>query len=94
DLSEQVENWPLVKARPAFHYRLPNCELAQSGWSPALDWNRWVVVERLANTKELLEELSNAYLESDDRMLLPGKSGWTERVHEKLPAIDEAARTS
>jgi Putative amidoligase enzyme len=37
-----------VKPRPTFHYRLPNCLIDDPSWSFALEWNRWVEVERLA----------------------------------------------
>ncbi|RFF27185.1 MULTISPECIES: amidoligase family protein [unclassified Wenzhouxiangella] len=45
----------LIKARPAFHYRLPNCLIDQPDWSLATAWNRWVKVERLADDSERLE---------------------------------------
>ncbi len=45
----------LIKARPAFHYRLPNCLIDQPDWSLATAWNRWVEVERLADDSERLE---------------------------------------
>jgi hypothetical protein len=38
----------LISARPAFHYRLPNCMVDEPRWTLALEWNRWVEVERLA----------------------------------------------
>lgn len=38
----------LIKARPAFHYRLPNCLIDESDWNLAQAWNDWVEVERLA----------------------------------------------
>jgi len=37
-----------IKARPTFHYRLPNCLIDDPAWSFATEWNRWVEVERLA----------------------------------------------
>lgn len=36
--------------------------MSQPGWSIAPDWNRWVVVERLAADRSRLEELASAYL--------------------------------
>ena len=38
----------LVKPRPAFHYRLPNCMVDEPHWTVAREWNTWVAVERLA----------------------------------------------
>jgi hypothetical protein len=37
-----------VKARPTFHYRLPNSALDDPDWTIAVEWNRWIAVERLA----------------------------------------------
>jgi hypothetical protein len=51
-----------VKARPAFHYRLPNCEVNNKNWLIARDWNYWVEVEKLAEDKEMLDEMSQKYL--------------------------------
>lgn len=38
----------LIKPRPALHYRLPSCRLDDRSWSIALEWNRWLQVERRA----------------------------------------------
>lgn len=39
---------PLIKARPTYHYRLPDTNFADPGWGVIQEWNRWVIVERLA----------------------------------------------
>jgi hypothetical protein len=52
-----------VKPRPAFHYRLPDSRVDEPGWSVAVDWNRWVAVERLAAEPERLAALGQAFLE-------------------------------
>lgn len=70
DLSVAVKEWALVKPRPTFHYRLPNCEIHQPGWTPAVDWNRWLHVERLAASPELLRELGADYTEANDDVLV------------------------
>lgn len=51
-----------IKARPTFHYRLPNCLLGEAGWSLADSWNIWWVVEELANRPDDLEALSLKFL--------------------------------
>lgn len=51
-----------IKARPTWHYRLPDANLGEAGWSLALEWNRWVVVERLAADRTLLACMAAAYL--------------------------------
>lgn len=69
-----------IKARPTFHYRLPDARIGQPGWSLALEWNRWCVVERLAADRDKLAAMSDAWLENDAR-LVPGNwaimsTGW------------------
>ncbi len=50
-----------VKARPAFHYRLPNCLVDDPAWSIALEWNRWLEVERLAADPARMRELEDLF---------------------------------
>ncbi len=52
----------LVSPRPAYHYRLPNCSLNDPAWTLASEWNRWVVVERVAADKERLAHLAESWL--------------------------------
>jgi len=47
----------LIKPRPAFHYRLPNCLIDEPGWSLAVPWNDWVAVEKLAAQPRDLKQL-------------------------------------
>ncbi len=51
-----------VSARPAFHYRLPDCRLDEADWSVTAEWNRWTVIERAADEK-ILAVLCKAWLE-------------------------------
>ena len=51
-----------VHARPAFHYRLPNCDLDNPGWSPLEEWRTWLEVEKLAEDPERLRCESATYL--------------------------------
>lgn len=61
-----TDNNALVKKRPAFHYRFPDCRLGDSSWSPSKEWNRWEVVEAVANDDKLRSELlslwENSYI--------------------------------
>lgn len=70
-----------INKRPTFHYRLPNANLGVAGWSLGLEWNRWRVVERLAEDRPLLDRIGAAYLEND-RRLLP--ENWALRASEWL----------
>jgi Putative amidoligase enzyme len=70
-----------INKRPTFHYRLPNANLGVPGWGLGLEWNRWCVIERLADDRPLLDEMCAAYLEND-RRLLP--ENWALRASEWL----------
>jgi hypothetical protein len=80
----RVEDAELVKPRPTFHYRLPNCELTAPGWSPRADWNRWVALERLAEDRSLLTDLSRAYLETFDLPLRLQSIGWIDILRTRV----------
>lgn len=66
----------LVKGRPAFHYRLPDCKINEAGWSAAAAWNRWVYVETLAADAELLQELIEAWRDSSASFSIAPRSSW------------------
>ncbi|MEM1155648.1 MAG: amidoligase family protein [Pseudomonadota bacterium] len=74
------EERKLVKGRPAFHYRLPDCKINQVGWSAASAWNRWVNVEYLASDTTLLEELIDAWRSHDAAFSIAPKSSWSTRL--------------
>jgi hypothetical protein len=56
-----------IKARPTFHYRLPDARLSDPEWTIVQEWNRWVAVEALAADAHSLRELAKRYLEQADR---------------------------
>lgn len=51
-----------INKRPTFHYRLPDSRLDDPSWTIALEWNRWIAVERLAADRERLSRVCEAYL--------------------------------
>lgn len=53
---------PRIKARPAFHYRLPDTRLRDPRWGLVTEWNRWVRVEQLAADEAALHAAAEAYL--------------------------------
>ena len=69
-----------VKARPTFHYRLPDFRTSDPQWSLAAEWNRWVRVEALAAEPALLDELARAYRSHDE----PADGPWADRVAARL----------
>lgn len=52
---------PLIKPRPTFHYRLPDSRLSEPEWGILLEWNRWCLVEKLAERPDLLAAMGEAY---------------------------------
>lgn len=58
-----------IKPRPAFHYRLSNSMIGNEGWEVAEEWNRWILVENLANDKESLNFLAKEYLTHLDNII-------------------------
>lgn len=63
---EKVESMlkdPLIKSRPAFHYRLPNSKVSLESWSIIREWNYWVKVEELVCDTKQLEKFSREYLQ-------------------------------
>lgn len=68
-----------VKARPTFHYRLPNCLIDDPSWTFALEWNRWIEVERLAADLPRLHELQLLYTAGE-----LGRKAWIAEVAEVI----------
>lgn len=66
----------LIKARPAFHFRLPDCRINVPGWSAASSWNQWVYVETLAEDKTLLQELITEWRNSAEKRPLAANTAW------------------
>ena len=65
-----------VKARPTFHYRLPNCEIDKPGWKLSESWNIWCVIEALADDTELLDELAHEYRRFDSHLINLTRAPW------------------
>ncbi len=71
-----------VKPRPTFHYRLPDANLGEPGWDIVLEWNRWCVVEKLAERREILDDMGRDYADHH-RQLMPAQD-WAVRSSEWL----------
>jgi len=70
----------LIKARPAFHYRFPNCEIDNPDWRIARDWNYWVDIESLASDKKKLTEMASAYLTFMEKPLHRFSDDWVQET--------------
>ena len=74
----------LVSARPAFHYRLPDCKISEEGWSASQAWNQWVCIDNLAADEALLGELITAWLRNRERYSLATGARWVLRLTHEL----------
>ena len=70
----------LVKGRPAFHYRLPDCKVNEPGWSVADAWNRWVYVEMLANQPDLLRHVMLAWQSHNSEFKINPSGSWVQHL--------------
>jgi len=78
-VSGAVED-PKIKARPTFHYRLPNCHIERLDWSLAGAWNTWCVVERLVDREDDLDALAGEFLATDRPILGVGRGDWVRFI--------------
>lgn len=67
----------LVKARPTFHYRLPNAQLSDTTWNAAVEWNRWIEVEKLAEDADRLADYREAFVLWLDK---PASESWLDTL--------------
>lgn len=71
---------PLIKPRPAFHYRLPNCEIHLPGWGLHAAWDDWLEVEALAANRKRLAGCCAAYLAFLDKPLKRWLGDWAKEA--------------
>ncbi len=76
----RVTDDPLIKPRPTFHYRLPDCEIHLPGWGLQAAWNDWVEVERLAADHLRLAGCRAAYLDHLTHPLERLVGDWPQEV--------------
>lgn len=61
---------PRIKPRPTFHYRLPEARLSDPDWSIQKEWDRWLLVEKLAGETQALNGLADLYQNTPPRKWL------------------------
>jgi len=77
------DNKAAAGARPTFHYRLPDCRIDERGWRLAYEWNRWVMVERLAADKHALDTLATEWLAYREAFTTT-RPDWLALIEERL----------
>ena len=81
---QRIVKDPKIKARPTFHYRMPNCHIERPDWSLATSWNKWCVVEELSQRPKDIEHLTDSFLELERPVLGINRNTWVEFVSKWL----------
>lgn len=74
----------LIKTRPTYHFRLPNCKINDTDWDIYNGIKAWALVEAVADEPKLLERLSCEYLKINNKIMNKMTSRWREHVKEIL----------
>jgi len=75
---------PLIKARPAFHYRVADSRVDEPGWSVRESWEHWLQVEALAADAEQLLDCCAAFQADRARVLHAVDRQWRSEVERWL----------
>lgn len=78
-LLEQVKEPDLIKPRPAFHYRLPNCLIGDPDWRIAHEWHYWAMIEQLAANDSVLQTMMDDWRQYE--------SSWLQHLLHSWPGI-------
>lgn len=70
-----------IKPRPTFHYRLPDANVGQPDWGLIHEWNRWCVVEQLAERRDVMAAMAEDWCANDARFF---PENWAIRASEWL----------
>lgn len=81
---QEAVNDSRVKARPAFHYRLPDCHIEKSDWALGESWQTWLAVENLAHRPDALDELAEAFCAAQRPLIGVNRKDWVEQVSQWL----------
>ena len=77
---KRVVDDPRIKARPAFHYRLPDCNIEREDWSLQQPWNSWLTVEKLSARADDLDQLARAFLDAERPLIGVNRADWVETM--------------
>ncbi|EED32170.1 hypothetical protein NOR53_3233 [gamma proteobacterium NOR5-3] len=73
-----------VNARPAFHYRMPNCHIERDDWGLTNAWTLWCVVEQLAEQEDNMQALAEQFLDSRRLLLSVDRTQWVKTLDQWL----------
>lgn len=69
--------------RPTFHFRLPDCRIDEPDWSLTDEWQRWLLVERVAADPRLMAALAKVWRASHGGVTL-SRHTWAQRAGDIL----------
>jgi hypothetical protein len=84
DLVESLIEDSLIKKRPTYHFRMPNCSIDDPDWHLQTALDCWFTVENLAGHKTLLKELSVAYTIRHKELFSRIDPHWVAFVEDRL----------
>src|SRR5687768_9185389 len=87
-VARRVPDLALVKPRPTYHYRLPNCMIDEPLWTLAREWNAWVAVERLAADPQLIDEMAGEYERAQRQSFKPFYEKWPNVLAEYMRGVE------
>lgn len=87
DKVNELLDEPLIKARPTFHYRLPNCEIDRPTWRLEDEWGAWLVVEKLAADIDSLQQLTSRYFSAKRPLFGINKRHWIKTMDEWVRSL-------
>ena len=90
-LLTDVPDAHLKGGRPTFHYRLADARVDEHDWSIAYEWNRWVLIERVATTHDLLDALASDWTQHH-ASLTATRGGWVSQVEHRLGQFPDLLR--
>lgn len=75
---------PRIKARPTFHYRLPNCDIDNPEWNLDHAWSPWLEIEKLSNDTHRLKRFCQLYTLELNRLTQAIDKRWLKRTQQLL----------
>lgn len=83
----ELDDKALIKPRPTFHYRLPNCDIDNADWDLYQPWSLWLKVEQLANNPALLKRFIKEFREHYQRFTHGFDNKWCQRCEQLLEKL-------
>lgn len=74
----------MVKSRPTYHYRLPNCDMDNPDWRVQTEWEYWLKVEALAENPDKLQRMADEYRRFLDNPLHGFVNDYVEYVRAQM----------